>query len=112
MLNALRLRLQRSNYEVITAKDSYNALAVACNQAPDMLILDVHMPAGDGFSVQERLQTMEPLRNLPVIYLTGDKSQSLDKIAEQHGAGTLFYKPFDMEDLLTAIHAALKPKAA
>ena len=112
MLNALRLRLQEDDFEVVTAKDSYNALAKAVERVPDLLILDVNMPAGDGFSVQERLQKLDALREVPVIYVTGDKSQRLDDVAEQHGAVTLFHKPFDSERLIATIRQVLKPKAA
>lgn len=112
LLNALRLRLQEDDFDVVTAKDSYNALAVAVQRVPDLLILDVNMPAGDGFSVQERLQKLDALREVPVIYVTGDKSQRLDDVAEQHGAIALFHKPFDSERLIATIRQVLKPKAA
>lgn len=112
MLYALRLRLQESGFSVVTANDSYNALAATVHEKPDVLILDVNMPAGDGFSVQERLHSMGTLRDTPVIYITGDKSNRLDELASQYGAISLFHKPFDTENLIQTIYQVLRPQAA
>ena len=112
LLNALSIRLREFGYELITATDGYTALALATEKQPDLLILDVNMPAGDGFSVQERLQKTDGHNDVPVIYLTGDQSERLDDLASRLGAVTLFHKPFQLDALLEAIHAALKSRAA
>jgi len=112
LLKALSLRLQQHQAEVITASDSYTALAKVVENKPDLMILDINMPAGDGFSVQERLKNMEALSNIPVIYMTGDKSQRLEGVAKQFGAVGLFHKPLDIERLVETIRQVLKPKAA
>ena len=112
MLHALRLRLEDYDFRVITATDSYNALSLAVEKTPDLLILDVNMPAGDGFSVQERLERLKPLQDVPVIYVTGDKSQRLNDIAQQHGAVALLHKPFNIDQLVDTISQVLSPKAA
>ena len=112
LLKALRIRLERLNVEVVTATDGYTSLAQATEHKPDLLILDVNMPAGDGFSVQERLRSDPQLRYIPVIYLTGDQSQRLDEIAEQVGGFALFHKPFKLPELVESINKALRPKAA
>ena len=113
LLKALMMRLSMAGYNVVTATDSYNALSLSVETRPAMLILDVNMPAGDGFSVQERLAVMAPeLRGIPIIYITGDKSERLDEVAKNHGAIRVFHKPFKVDDLLDAIHGALAPQAA
>ena len=113
LLKALMMRLTMAGYSVVTATDCYNALAMAVQSKPALLILDVNMPAGDGFSVQERLAGMSPdLDGVPVIYITGDKCERLDDVAKLHGASAIFHKPFRVEELLDAIHRSLAPKAA
>ncbi len=112
LLNALRIRLLEHDFEVATASDSYGALAIAVEKHPDLMVLDINMPAGDGFSVQERLRQLEPLSNVPVIYVTGDKSERLDDVAEQFGAAELFHKPFDTDVLAQRIREILLNKAA
>ena len=113
LLQALKVRLESLNVEIITATDGYTSLAKAVSEKPDLLILDINMPAGDGFSVQERLrETSDGLEDTPTIYLTGDHSERLDQIASQMGAFAIHHKPFKVQDLVNDIHEALKPKAA
>ena len=112
LLKALTMRLWDLGFEVVTATDSYNALALATQSKPDLLLLDVNMPAGDGFSVQERLKTIDGLDSVPVIYMTGDKSERLDDIAQRIGGIAIFHKPFDLNSLLTTIGKILQPTAA
>lgn len=111
LLKALDMRLSSLGYEVITATDSYNALSLTSESKPDLLILDVNMPAGDGFSVHERLKNLG-LSHVPVIYITGDQSERLDMIASQIGAVKLFHKPFELKALVETIKQVLTPKAA
>lgn len=107
LLEALSLRLRREGFKVLTASDGYNALALAVERRPDLLVLDVNMPAGDGFTVQERGNHRSELADVPVIYLTGDQSQRLDEMAEVLGAFALIHKPFEFDRLLNTIRAAL-----
>jgi len=109
---ALRTRLQRLNFEVVTANDGYTSLARAVQEKPDVLVLDINMPAGDGFSVQERLKQLPQIGALPTIYLTGDRSERLETIARDLGALAVHRKPFRMDDLLVDIDRALTPLAA
>ncbi len=113
LLEAIKVRLEALNVEIITATDGYTSLSKAIEEKPDLLILDVNMPAGDGFSVQERLASAsKEMGSVPVIYLTGDQSERLDKIASELGAFAVHHKPFKIQDLVVSIHDALLPKAA
>jgi len=112
LLAALKLRIEAINAEVFTATDGYNALAIARDVQPDLMVLDINMPAGDGFSVQERLSTIPGCENIPVIYVTGDHSERLDNLAYQIGAFEVFHKPFEMKHLTHSIFEALRPRAA
>ena len=112
LLQALRKRLESLDVDVITATDGYCSLAQARRHQPDLLILDVNMPAGDGFSVQERLREIDGMATVPVIYLTGDQSERLDVLADEIGGFALLHKPFNVKELLSVIVEALRPKAA
>lgn len=111
---ALQVRLENEGFEVITAGDSYRALVRARDEQPDLLLLDIHMPAGRGFSVQERLERLPRSRkNLswkaPVIYVTGDKTERAQELAKELGAFALIHKPFDTEHLVDTILRAISP---
>jgi DNA-binding response OmpR family regulator len=108
ILKALKVRLAAEGFTVISAQDAYQALELARKHRPDLFLLDVNMPAGNGFSVQERVSKCEELRGVPVIYITGDKGPEIDRVARQVGAYCVIRKPFTFSDLLVTIHAALQ----
>jgi two-component system response regulator MprA len=107
ILNLLLLCLAKEGYEVTGASDAYQAMQAAVEQVPDLLLLDINMPAGNGLSVQERLQKVGSLCAKPVIYLTGDKSRSVQMAAKRMGAFALLYKPFEIDRLRRTVRAAL-----
>jgi DNA-binding response OmpR family regulator len=104
---ALRLRLRANHYETVNAGDGYSAIAQAYKERPDLIILDLGLPAGDGFVVLERLQKDDKLSNIPVIVLTARDPQSSERLALQSGAAAFFQKPADNSELLNVIRATL-----
>lgn len=107
ILTALSVRLKSYGFDVLTAMDAYQALSLAQEHAPDLVILDVRMPAGEGTSVQERMQKLTSLATTPVIYLTGDKSPETAATARELGAFDIVYKPFQEQTLLSIIDRAI-----
>src|ERR1700737_5038244 len=73
---ALKIRLRANNYDTVQASDGYSAISVAQKEQPNLIILDLGLPAGDGFVVLERLQNSDALSGLPVIVLTARDPQS------------------------------------
>ena len=107
MLTALQVRLEADGHEVHGAQDAYFALQLARDEQADLLVLDINMPAGDGFSVQERLRNIPDLADTPVVYITGEHSPRVTDGAAAHGAFAVVHKPFASETLRTVIHEAL-----
>ena len=112
LLKALSLRLWNHGYEMITATDSDQVLQLMEQAQPHMLVLDVNMPSGDGFSIHERVKKNPQFAAMPVIYLTGDKSSRLDEMASQLGAVALFHKPFSLVQLVSKIDQTLKNQSS
>ncbi len=108
---ALGKLLQGRGYEVVLADDGYQGVEVAVRERPDLLLLDVHMPAGDGFSVHERILHHNDLELIPVIYMTSDPSFSVEQDAERDGAVALLHKPVDPDDLLRIVQETIGPAA-
>jgi len=104
---ALRLRLRANRYDTVNAVDGYSAIAQACKERPDLIILDLGLPAGDGFVVLERLQHDDKLSTIPVVVLTARDPQSSEQRALQAGAAAFFQKPADNTELLGVIRTAL-----
>ncbi len=93
-----------------TCQDAYMALAQANQSRPDVIILDIRMPAGDGFSVQQRMAKIPAIRHIPVIYITGETATELDLKAERMGASGVIHKPISLTRLLHLIATATKEK--
>jgi DNA-binding response OmpR family regulator len=104
---ALRLRLRANHYETVNAGDGYSAIAQAYKEHPSLIILDLGLPAGDGFVVLDRLQKDDKLSAIPVVVLTARDPQSNERRALQAGAAAFFQKPADNAELLNVIRATL-----
>ena len=76
LIHLLSISLQPLDVKILEAHDAMNALTVIHKSPPDLVILDVNMPAGNGLSVCEMLAGDARLSRLPVIILTGDASDS------------------------------------
>lgn len=104
---AMRLRLRANHYDTVNAVDGYSAIALAYKERPDLIILDLGLPAGDGFVVLDRLQKDDKLSTIPVIVLTARDPQSSERRVLESGAAAFFQKPADNTELLEVIRASL-----
>jgi len=94
----LRAKLEAEYYEVLTASDGAQALAIAVAQQPDIVLLDVMMPGMDGFETSRRLKHDPETRHIPVVLVTALDDRA-DRIAGlEAGADEFLTKPID--DLL------------
>ena len=103
----LGVRLKAKGYEPVFAGDAISAVNQARHERPDLILLDLSLPAGDGYVVMERLKAMPALEGIPVIVVS-----ARDPLVEQAhladaGADSFFRKPFDYEELMIAIARAL-----
>jgi len=103
----LNARLRSSGYRTAFAEDGIGALAVARKEEPDLILLDIGLPGGDGFVVLKRLQSLTSLSCTPVIVLTARDPESTEKRALEAGATAFFQKPADNQALLAKIAEAL-----
>lgn len=107
MRRGLNLRLRASNYETAFASDAVMALSVAKKERPDLILLDLGLPGGDGFLVLERMKNMGLLASTPVIVISARDPKTNEKRALDAGAEAFFQKPVDNEQLMKAIWRAL-----
>src|ERR1044071_5238449 len=106
---ALNLRFRANHYDTAYATDGFSAIAMAQKEKPDAIILDVGLPAGDGFVVLDRLQQNASLSCIPVIVLTARDPQSTKERIMKAGASAFFQKPADNGELMNAVRAVLSP---
>ncbi len=101
-LTALALRLRKEGFEVLTASSGNDASRKAMRHRPDVIIADINMPGGDGFTIQERLGNLN-WGPPSIIYVTGEKSGRMETRLWQNGARDVLFKPLDTQELLLTV---------
>jgi len=102
----LGIRLKAAGYDALLAHDGLAAVDIAVKNQPDLVLLDISIPAGSGFTVAERIQTAIPAPT-PIIFLTASRRPEFRQKAEELGAVAFFEKPFEADKLLATIRNAL-----
>ena len=103
----LRVRLRANNFATVFATDAVSAISQAKNETPNLILLDLGLPGGDGFLVMERLNNIESLASIPIIVLSARDPQANKERALAAGAKAYFQKPVDNDELLAAIRKTL-----
>ena len=107
MRRALNVRLRANNYDTAFATDAVEAVSIAKKEQPDLVLLDLGLPAGDGFMVMDRMKDIASLSCLPVIVVSARDPEGNKVRALAAGAEAFFQKPVDNEQLITAIRRTL-----
>lgn len=103
----LDLELRAAGYELAFARDAVSALGVIRKAEPDLIVLDIGLPGGDGFVVLERLAGFDALETIPVVALTADVTAETRERAQAAGVKEFVEKPFEPSTLLEAIESVL-----
>ncbi len=103
----LNIRLRANGYDTAFAADALTAVLEARKYSPDLIVLDLGLPAGDGFVVMQRLRMIPALAIIPVIVLSARDRESNENRVAMAGAVAFLQKPFDDVALLKAIREAL-----
>jgi diguanylate cyclase (GGDEF)-like protein len=108
MRRMIELNLRPGGFEVLTASDGRSALELIRRVEPDLVLLDVMMPAMDGLEVCERMREEVATRYVPVIFLSA-KARLEDRVAGLTvGGDDYLTKPFDPVELVARVSSAIK----
>jgi two-component system, OmpR family, phosphate regulon response regulator PhoB len=108
LVTLLRYNLEREGYRVLVATDGEEALLVAAEEKPDLVLLDWMLPQLSGIEVCRRLRNRQETRNVPIIMLTARGEES-DRIRGlDTGADDYLTKPFSMMELLARLRAVMR----
>ena len=103
----VHVRLKANHYDTFFADDAFGAIAEAQKHEPDLIILDLGLPAGDGFIVMDRLKQMHSLALIPVIVVSARDVRANQERALKAGAKAFLQKPVDDAELLAVIRKTL-----
>ncbi|MCD4785052.1 MAG: response regulator [Candidatus Eremiobacteraeota bacterium] len=103
--------LKENNYDVVTAFDGTQVVQMAHKEKPDLIIMDIIMPAGAGIGAYENLKKSSKTAIIPVIFITCDPYEETRNKVTKMGAKGFIYKPFTGEMLLAEIEKVFKGSA-
>jgi len=104
-LDMLSRRLARHGYDLITAVDGEQAVALAQSEMPDLILMDLSLPVLDGWEATRRIKTMPNTRSIPIIALTAHAMAGDQQKAMRAGADDYDTKPIDFKRLVAKIEA-------
>jgi DNA-binding response OmpR family regulator len=107
LCNGMEVRLQANHYDTFIATDVVSTLRQARKHEPDLIILDLGLPNGDGFVVMEKLKVWPSLAMIPIIVVSGQDLRPNKERAIKAGAKGYLQKPVDNAELLRVIRQAL-----
>lgn len=107
-LDVLIQMLKNPHYNIRPATNGKTALQSASNKLPDLMLIDIHMPDMDGYTLCGIIKKDDKLKNVPVIFISAHTDP--DEIRKAYSAGGADYliKPFNLEEVLTRIETHLK----
>jgi len=103
----LHIRLKANHYDTFFAADALSSMTEARKQEPDLIILDLGLPAGDGYVVMERLHNIPALAIIPIIVVSGRDVRANREKSLKAGAKAFLQKPVDNDELLAVIRHIL-----
>jgi len=105
LVKGIRFNLQNDGYDVITGSNGLEAITIAKNEKPNLIVLDVMMPEMDGLTACQKIREFS---NVPIILLTA-KAEDMDKLMGfENGADDYLTKPFNILELKARIRALLR----
>ena len=109
LVKGIRFNLQNEGYDMLTGSNGLEAVEMAKQHAPDLIILDVMMPEMDGMTACARIREFS---DVPIILLTA-KTDDMDKLMGfEHGADDYVTKPFNILELKARVRALLRRSGA
>lgn len=99
----VKLLLEREHYDVLEATNGDQAVEIALRERPNLLLIDLNMPVMDGYQAIHYLRKTLPMSTLPIIVLTAEDGQSIERRVLELGANDYIIKPFDPGVLLARV---------
>ena len=108
IIELLKVNLEIQGHKILVANDALTGIALAQQDIPDLIILDLMMPGVDGFTTCQRIRQQESTKNIPILMLTA-LSRTDDKVSGFNaGADDYLTKPFELPELYVRVRALLR----
>ena len=105
----LSLALQHQGYRVVTANNGEDAVKVATQMLPNLILMDINLPTLDGLGATRRIRENEALREVPVVAITAFGTEGFQRAAYDAGVSGYLTKPIDLDRMHQLIARLLSP---
>jgi DNA-binding response OmpR family regulator len=99
--------LAAEGYRVASAAQLVDGIHSALQEKPQLILLDLHMPEGDGFETCKALRAVPGLDDIPIVFVSGMRDAKHRALAKELGAAGFLAKPFSVQELLAAVKRGL-----
>ncbi|BAO44716.1 twitching motility two-component system response regulator PilH [Thiolapillus brandeum] len=104
---ALKKMLAQGGYEVLEAENGREAIKMARNHSPILIIMDIVMPELNGFQATRRIRKMEETRDIPIVIMSGNQEATEKFWVERIGANDFMSKPFSRKEVFQRLEWAV-----
>lgn len=108
-LAVISLFLQHQGYRVVTANNGEDAVNVAAQTLPNVILMDINLPGLDGLGATRKIRETEALREVPVIAITAFGTEGFQRAAYDVGVAGYLTKPIDLDRMHQLIARLLSP---
>ena len=108
----ISLDLQQQGYRVVTASNGEDAVTVAAQTLPNLILMDINLPSLDGLGATRRIRETEALREVPVIAITAFGTEGFQRAAYDAGVSGYLTKPIDFDRMHLLIARLLSPSGS
>ena len=105
----ISLFLQQQGYRVVTAANGEDAITVAAQMMPNLILMDINLPALDGLGATRRIRESDALRDIPVVAITAFGTEGFQRAAYDVGVSGYLTKPLDLDRMHQLIARLLSP---
>jgi two-component system sensor histidine kinase/response regulator len=107
---ALEIRMKAKGYATIVTHDAIVGTSQAVRHKPDLILLDISMPGGNGLALAAKFHKLPETKDVPIIFATASKDPQLLSRVVDLEAVALFEKPFDTDELVNCVERILNGK--
>jgi CheY-like chemotaxis protein len=108
-LAVISLFLQQQGYRVVTANNGEDAVTVAGQMLPNLILMDINLPTLDGLGATRRIRDTDALRDVPVVAITAFGTEGFQRAAYDAGLSGYLTKPIDLDRMNQLIARLLSP---
>jgi len=105
----ISLFLQQQGYRVLTAGNGEDAITVATQMMPNLILMDINLPALDGLGATRRIRENDALRDIPIVAITAFGTEGFQRAAYDVGVSGYLTKPLDLDRMHQLIARLLSP---